>query len=118
MPALGHGSRRGLNQEPAEQPPRKCYVSTLRGKLQACDYRARRLSCRGQGLIAAFELLWLKFCCGLGSALSALAAGKKSAYHEALAPTVPLSRHVLRAPTRFYKQRRRLDRLVNCHHDD
>jgi hypothetical protein len=62
--------------------------------------------------------LWLKFCCGLASALSALAAGKKSAYHEALAPTVPLSRHVLRAPTRFYKQRRRLDRLVNCHHDD
>jgi hypothetical protein len=36
-------------------------------------------------------------------ALSALAAGDKAAYHEALAPTVPLSRHIFRAPTRFYK---------------
>jgi hypothetical protein len=25
------------------------------------------------------------------------------AFHEILAPTVPLSRHVFRAPTRFYK---------------
>ena len=36
-------------------------------------------------------------------ALSALAANDKVAYHEALAPTVPLSRHIFRAPTRFYK---------------
>jgi hypothetical protein len=36
-------------------------------------------------------------------ALSALAAGDKTAYHEALAPTVALSRHMFRAPTRFYK---------------
>src|SRR3954469_16205006 len=36
-------------------------------------------------------------------ALSALAAHDKAAYHEALAPTVPLSRHMFRAPTRFYK---------------
>src|SRR3954447_7679975 len=36
-------------------------------------------------------------------ALSALATGDKAAYHEALAPTVPLSRHIFKAPTRFYK---------------
>jgi len=36
-------------------------------------------------------------------ALSALAANDKAAYHETLAPTVPLSRHIFRAPTRFYK---------------
>src|SRR5438132_7283547 len=36
-------------------------------------------------------------------ALSALADNKKAEYHEALAPTVPLSRHIFRAPTRFYK---------------
>jgi hypothetical protein len=36
-------------------------------------------------------------------ALSALAAGKKEAFRETLAPTVPLSRHIFRAPTRFYK---------------
>ena len=37
------------------------------------------------------------------SALSALARGDRAAYHEVLAPTVPLSRHIFRAPTRFYK---------------
>ncbi len=37
------------------------------------------------------------------AALAALAAGDKAAYHEILAPTVPLSRHIFCAPTRFYK---------------
>jgi len=36
-------------------------------------------------------------------ALSALASGRKTEYHETLAPTVPLSRHIFCAPTRFYK---------------
>ena len=37
------------------------------------------------------------------AALGALAAGDRGSYHELLAPTVPLSRHIFRAPTRFYK---------------
>jgi len=37
------------------------------------------------------------------SALSALAAGDRATYHDILAPTVPLSRHIFAAPTRFYK---------------
>jgi hypothetical protein len=36
-------------------------------------------------------------------ALSALAAGDRATYRAAFDPTVPLSRHVFRAPTRFYK---------------
>jgi hypothetical protein len=36
-------------------------------------------------------------------ALSALAGGDRAGYHDILAPTVPLSRHIFRAPTRFYK---------------
>src|SRR5438309_3755048 len=36
-------------------------------------------------------------------ALSALALNKRDEYHEVLAPTVPLSRHIFCAPTRFYK---------------
>jgi len=36
-------------------------------------------------------------------ALSALAEGRTAEYREVLSPTVPLSRHVFRAPTRFYK---------------
>ncbi len=38
-----------------------------------------------------------------GAALGALAAGETAKYHEILAPTVPLSRHIFCAPTRFYK---------------
>ena len=36
-------------------------------------------------------------------ALSHLAAGEIEGYHAAFEPTVPLSRHIFRAPTRFYK---------------
>ena len=36
-------------------------------------------------------------------ALSYLSEKKVSEYHEVLAPTVPLSRHIFRTPTRFYK---------------
>jgi hypothetical protein len=36
-------------------------------------------------------------------ALGALAAGDMSRYEQLLAPTVPLSRHIFRAPTQYYK---------------
>ncbi len=37
------------------------------------------------------------------AALAALAAGDVARFHAILAPTVPLSRHIFAAPTRFYK---------------
>jgi len=37
------------------------------------------------------------------AALSSLAAKDSATYHDILGPTVPLSRHIFRAPTRFYK---------------
>ncbi|KTT21074.1 dihydrodipicolinate synthase family protein [Pseudacidovorax intermedius] len=37
------------------------------------------------------------------AALAALAQGDTARFHEILTPTVPLSRHIFRAPTRFYK---------------
>ncbi len=37
------------------------------------------------------------------AALAALGAGDAARFHEILAPTVPLSRHIFAAPTRFYK---------------
>ncbi len=37
------------------------------------------------------------------AALSALAQGDTKKFHTILGPTVPLSRHIFRAPTRFYK---------------
>ena len=36
-------------------------------------------------------------------ALSELGSGNAASFHETFAPTVPLSRHIFRAPTRFYK---------------
>ena len=39
----------------------------------------------------------------VGGALAALQAGDLDGFHGILAPTVPLSRHIFRAPTRFYK---------------
>jgi len=37
------------------------------------------------------------------AALGALAGGDKAGYRDIFDPTVPLSRHVFKAPTRFYK---------------
>ena len=37
------------------------------------------------------------------AALAALARGSRNEFHYMLAPTVPLSRHIFKAPTRFYK---------------
>jgi hypothetical protein len=37
------------------------------------------------------------------AALAALTAGDTARFHSILAPTVPLSRHIFRSPTRFYK---------------
>ncbi len=37
------------------------------------------------------------------AALAALGRGSVNEYHDILAPTVPLSRHIFKAPTRFYK---------------
>ena len=37
------------------------------------------------------------------AALAALAAGDSARFHAILAPTVPLSRHIFAAPTRYYK---------------
>jgi Protein of unknown function (DUF993) len=36
-------------------------------------------------------------------ALSRLSAGDERGFHDVLGPTVPLSRHIFKAPTRFYK---------------
>jgi hypothetical protein len=36
-------------------------------------------------------------------ALSRLAAGDEAGFHDVLGPTVPLSRHIFKSPTRFYK---------------
>jgi hypothetical protein len=39
----------------------------------------------------------------VGGALASLSRNDLAGFHEILAPTVPLSRHIFQAPTRFYK---------------
>ncbi|SED21537.1 Protein of unknown function [Rhizobiales bacterium GAS188] len=51
------------------------------------------------------------------AALGHLAAGRQDLFHEVLAPTVPLSRHIFQAPTRFYKTGVVFMAYLNGHQD-
>jgi hypothetical protein len=51
------------------------------------------------------------------ASLSALADGDTKKFHAILAPTVPLSRHIFRAPTRFYKTGVVFMAYLNGHQD-
>ncbi len=51
------------------------------------------------------------------AALAELAAGRVARFHEILAPTVPLSRHIFQAPTRFYKTGVVFMAWINGHQD-
>jgi hypothetical protein len=50
-------------------------------------------------------------------ALAFLSENRKAEYHEVLAPTVPLSRHIFKAPTRFYKTGVVFMAWLNCHQE-
>jgi hypothetical protein len=51
------------------------------------------------------------------AALVRLAANDNDRFHEILAPTVPLSRHIFRSPTRFYKTGVVFMAYLNGHQD-
>jgi hypothetical protein len=51
------------------------------------------------------------------AALGALTGGDAKTFHEILAPTVPLSRHIFKAPTRFYKTGVVFMAYLNGHQD-
>src|SRR5918992_1967319 len=51
------------------------------------------------------------------ASLAALAGGDLAKFHAILAPTVPLSRHIFRAPTRFYKTGVVFMAYLNGHQD-
>src|SRR6266851_3597326 len=50
-------------------------------------------------------------------ALSRLAVGDAAGFHDVLGPTVPLSRHIFQAPTRFYKTGIVFMAYLNGHQD-
>jgi hypothetical protein len=49
--------------------------------------------------------------------LSRLAVGDEAGFHDVLGPTVPLSRHIFKAPTRFYKTGIVFMAYLNGHQD-
>jgi hypothetical protein len=51
------------------------------------------------------------------AALAALAKGDEAGFHDILRPTVPLSRHIFAAPTRFYKTGVVFMAYLNGHQD-
>ncbi|NQU71012.1 MAG: DUF993 family protein, partial [Rhodospirillales bacterium] len=51
------------------------------------------------------------------AALAALAGNRPDEFHDILAPTVPLSRHIFKAPTRFYKTGVVFMAYLNGHQD-
>jgi hypothetical protein len=51
------------------------------------------------------------------AALAALARGSGNEFHDILEPTVPLSRHIFKAPTRFYKTGVVFIAYLNGHQD-
>ena len=51
------------------------------------------------------------------AALSALAGNNLAEFHDIFAPTVPLSRHIFKAPTRFYKTGVVFTAYLNGHQD-
>ena len=51
------------------------------------------------------------------AALAAMARQDMTLYHQILAPTVPLSRHIFKAPTRFYKTGVVFMAYLNGHQD-
>jgi Protein of unknown function (DUF993) len=59
----------------------------------------------GDGVLHSHALLGIfdAIAPAASAALAALAAGDTARFHAILAPTVPLSRHIFQAPTRFYK---------------
>jgi hypothetical protein len=60
---------------------------------------ARRAQRQSDALLGIFDAI----APAASAALAALAAGDEARFHTLLAPTVPLSRHIFQAPTRFYK---------------
>jgi Protein of unknown function (DUF993) len=57
----------------------------------------------GQGYSDALLGIFDAIAPAASAALTALAAGDRKSFDAILAPTVPLSRHIFKAPTRFYK---------------
>ena len=71
----------------------------------------------GQGFSHALLGIFDAIAPAASYALSRLAAGDEAGFHDVLEPTVPLSRHIFKAPTRFYKTGVVFMAYLNGHQD-
>lgn len=71
----------------------------------------------GQGFSHALLGIFDAIAPAASYALSRLAAGDEAGFHDVLGPTVPLSRHIFKAPTRFYKTGVVFMAFLNGHQD-
>ena len=76
---------------------RRAHVHRRRFQFRRADRRRR--GGHSDALLGIFDAI----APAASAALSALAAGDRARFDAILAPTVPLSRHIFAAPTRFYK---------------
>jgi len=67
------------------------------------DFYYAELIAGEQGYSDALHGIFDAIAPAASAALARLAAGDRKSFGEILAPTVPLSRHIFRDPTRFYK---------------
>ena len=63
------------------------------------NYDANAMHSQSDALLGIFDAI----APAASAALAELAAGNVDKFHAILGPTVPLSRHIFKAPTRFYK---------------
>jgi hypothetical protein len=71
----------------------------------------------GQGFSHALLGIFDAIAPAASFALLRLAAGDEAGFHDVLGPTVPLSRHIFKAPTRFYKTGVVFMAYLNGHQD-
>ena len=67
------------------------------------DFYYAELIAGEQGYSDALHGIFDAIAPAASAALARLAAGDRKSFDDILAPTVPLSRHIFRDPTRFYK---------------
>ena len=97
-------ARQGQGDRDAPAPARgRAHVHRRRLQLRRADRRRRRRqranARQSDALLGIFDAI----APAASAALGALAAGNSERFHAILGPTVPLSRHIFAAPTRFYK---------------
>jgi hypothetical protein len=91
-------ARQGQGDRHAPPPAEgRAHVHRRRLQLRRADRRRRA------GLFRRAARHLRRDRAGGGGALAALPRNDLATFHDILAPTVPLSRHIFKAPTRFYK---------------